>query len=39
MEDLAKHINTYQVGHPWYYVLGGSVQTPKEILEQGPRIA
>lgn len=25
--------NTYRPGHPWYYVLGGDVLYPKQILE------
>ncbi|MEM7069358.1 MAG: hypothetical protein AAF478_10790 [Pseudomonadota bacterium] len=23
--------NSYPVGHPWYYLLGGKVPTPKQI--------
>ena len=25
--------NDYDTGHPWYYVLGGRVHSPKQILE------
>ncbi len=25
--------NGYNAGHPWYYVLGGRVQSPKQILQ------
>ena len=29
-----ENANSYRAGHPWYYVLGGTVLKPKEIMEK-----
>lgn len=30
---MQTHANGYNAGHPWYYVLNGKVESPKQILE------
>lgn len=31
-QQVTSRANSYGAGHPWYYLLGGSVQGPKQIL-------
>lgn len=31
---MTLHYTDYDAGHPWYYLLGGYIPKPKEVLEQ-----